>query len=527
MFSMSVYYLWKGEYEKNAVLLKQAEAEIRMHKPPPFVVIRIKLMKGIQYWLAAQYDDARKTLSEGLDVSAKSGVHVFDSLLWCFKATAEMGPGNLERAENAISRQVASATGKTLDTFFCHINAAWHELLREHPARAAEHLHAIAHAVVKMGNPYYKALWNIGSAVTAFLQGRPQDANTHVRTAHRTGLTMKSHVVEWCCLLTEAWFLLHDGRKTKGRETLRRGLEIGRQHGFVHLEFSLPKVMRILCAEALEAGIEREYVKWLIRKLGLTPPAEPGCCPETWPWQVRIYTLGRFVIIRDDEPIEFPGKEQKRPLELLKAVIACGGAEAPAGQLTDQLWPDADGDLAHKSFETTLARLRKLLGGDDVIKYRAGQVALNPMRCWTDSLALERLFDAFHDAAGAQATVLAEKAAGLYKGSFLPSDAGHHWVAAKRELLKNRLLRVIVKSGRLYEQAGHWELAADLYLKGLDTDYLAEEMYKRLMICYRSLGNHADAVKTYNRCRSLLKAELGIEPSAETREVYSSILRER
>ena len=60
--------------------------------------------------------------------------------------------------------------------------------------------------------------------------------------------------------------------------------------------------------------------------------------------------------------------------------------------------------------------------------------------------------------------------------------------------------------------------------KGIDTDNLAEEFYRRLMVCHRNLGNNADAVKTYNRCRSLLQAELGIEPSPETMAVFSAII---
>jgi DNA-binding SARP family transcriptional activator len=64
---------------------------------------------------------------------------------------------------------------------------------------------------------------------------------------------------------------------------------------------------------------------------------------------------------------------------------------------------------------------------------------------------------------------------------------------------------------------------AKIGVKGLDTDNLAEEFYRRLMVCYRNLGKNADVVKTYNRCRSLLQAELGIEPSPETINVYSSV----
>jgi DNA-binding SARP family transcriptional activator len=300
--------------------------------------------------------------------------------------------------------------------------------------------------------------------------------------------------------------------------------------------------MGFLCAKAFEEKIELEYVKGLIGKLGLTPPSSlnpSSLLPldkgrmggvsylENWPYPIKVYTLGRFDIIRDDEPQHFSGKEQKKPLEMLKVLIAFGGRDVPEERLTDALWPDADGDQAHKSFETTLSRLRRLLGGEDVIKYRARQLTINSLYCWVDSLALSHLFDQIREAPAEQVVPLCEKAVGLHKGPFLPSDTGLPWTLPGRETLKNGLLRIIIRAGRHYEQAGEWERAAEKYTKGIETDSLAEEVYRRLMVCHLNLGNNADAVKTYNRCCILLQAELGIEPSPETTAVYSSIIQSK
>ncbi len=542
IFCMSVYYLWKGEYEKNAVLLERAEAEIRHRQPSPFAVIRIKLMKGIHYWITAEYDSALKTLSEGLGISALSGVHVYDSLLWSFKAAAEMAPGNLELAGNSLKNQMSSLLGmeNELNIFFYHINSAWYAILTGNQSRAAEHMETIFSKTESMGTPYYRALWHIGMAQVAFLQGRTKDAKAYIQTAHRISLTMKSQVMEWYSLLIDAFFLLQEGKETEGLLSLHRGLSLGKKHGYVHLEFYQPAVMRILYAKALEEKIEREYVTGLIRKLARHPPSalnlssllhldkgrrEGVIYLEEWPYPVKVYTLGRFEIIRNDEPQHFSGKEQKKPLELLKALIAFGGRDVPEDRLTDALWPDADGDQAHKSFETTLGRLRRLLGEEDVIMYRARQLTINPLYCWVDCLALGHLFDKRPDTSDEQVASLCEKAVRLHKGPFLPADTRLPWTLPGREMLKNGVLRIIIKAGRHYEQAGEWERAAEHYTKGIETDNLAEEFYRRLMVCHLNLGNHAFAVKTYNRCRSLLQAELGIEPSPETTAVYSSIIQ--
>lgn len=530
LFCMSVYYLWKGEYEKNAILLETAEAALRHHQPPPFAVIRIKLMKGIHCWITAEYAVAVQSLSEGLELSGKSGVHMFDSLLWGFRAAAEMASGNLAGAAQAIQHQISSLAGRdnTLDIFFYHINSAWYAILRGNLSSAAEYLETVAPKVAKMGTPYYRALWHIGMAQTAFMQERTKDAKNYLQTAYRISLKMKSQVMEWYALLLDAWFLLQEGKQTEGLLSLHRGLSLGRMNGYIHLEFYQPAVMQFLYAKALEEGIEPDYVKGQIRKLGLTPPhfgTSAALYLEEWPYPVKVYTLGRFKIIRDDEPLQMSGKEQKKPLELLKALIACGGREVPVEHLTEALWPDADGDQAHKSFETTLARLRKLLGRDDFINYRAGHITLNPLYCWADCHAFERLSGAIRETCGERTESLCEKTLHLYQGSFLPTDTGLTWAVSFRETLQNKLLRMMLAAGRHFEQADSWEKAAGYYAKGIETDPLAEEFYRRLMLCQLKLGNHADAVKTYHRCCTRLQAGLGIKPSPQTTAVYSCLLQ--
>ena len=79
---------------------------------------------------------------------------------------------------------------------------------------------------------------------------------------------------------------------------------------------------------------------------------------------VRISTLGRFNVEVDGQPLQFGAKAQRKPLELLKVIIALGGESAPVEALTESLWPESEGDTAYNSFGTTLNRLRNLIGRD-------------------------------------------------------------------------------------------------------------------------------------------------------------------
>ena len=144
-----------------------------------------------------------------------------------------------------------------------------------------------------------------------------------------------------------------------------------------------------------------------------------------------------------------------------------------------------------------------------------------------DSLALASIVKKISEYSLELIVPLCEKAVALYKGPFLPADTGQAWSVSTRETLKNRLLRVILSAGCYLEQSGEWERAAEHYSKGIEIDRQAEELYWRLMVCYRSLGNNADVAKTFNRCRSLLWSELGIEPSPDTIAVYTAIIQKQ
>src|SRR5690606_18222644 len=89
-------------------------------------------------------------------------------------------------------------------------------------------------------------------------------------------------------------------------------------------------------------------------------------------------------------PIQFAGKLQKKPLELLRALIALGGREVPESRLADLLWPDAEGDAGAQALATTLFRLRKLTG-EQAIRRQDNRLTLDPAVCWVDCWAFERL----------------------------------------------------------------------------------------------------------------------------------------
>jgi len=243
---------------------------------------------------------------------------------------------------------------------------------------------------------------------------------------------------------------------------------------------------------------------------------------------VKVHTLGRFGLLVDDRPVEHGRKVQQKPLALLKALLALGGREVPEAKLAEFLWPEADGDLAHNSFEVALSRLRKLLGTDEALTLKEGRLSLSNRQCWVDVWAFERFLGqaekARKEGKGAEAIRVFEKALSLYRGSFLQSEE-MSCAASPREKLRGGFLRAVKNLGHCYEGSERWEEAVSCYGKGIEADDLAEELYRRLMVCHIRQGREAEALSVYRRCRKTLSSVLGVDPSAETQAIAASLGR--
>jgi ATP/maltotriose-dependent transcriptional regulator MalT len=241
--------------------------------------------------------------------------------------------------------------------------------------------------------------------------------------------------------LIRAYAALLGGDRQACHRHLRRALlTADRRPFFGNFFIWVPRrMLSRLCTEALREGMEVEFMRQVIRRLGLLPEETSL---DNWPWPVRVYSLGRFYLARDGESHLVETRAQRRLLNLLEVLVALGGSEVQVERITEVLWPDAEGDAAVSAFTTTVSRLRKLIGHDTLIIKR-GRVSLDPRRCWADVNALERLLDRgmdVRDPAGLHQ--LADQIQDLYRGPFLGDEEGI-WPRPLRERLQTRLCRFL------------------------------------------------------------------------------------
>jgi two-component SAPR family response regulator len=142
--------------------------------------------------------------------------------------------------------------------------------------------------------------------------------------------------------------------------------------------------------------------------------------------------------------MRFTGKAQKKPLELLKALIAFGGRDVSETKLADALWPEAEGDAAAQALATTLFRLRKLIG-EQVIRRQESRLTLDSTCCWVDCWEFQRLAS---ETSGDPLMCLA-KLRKLHQGPFLDGAENAPWAQPLRQRLQARFARLTQKPNYL------------------------------------------------------------------------------
>lgn len=261
----------------------------------------------------------------------------------------------------------------------------------------------------------------------------------------------------------------------------------------------------------------------------------PSLQQDGYAWPVMIYTLGRFSLLLKGQPADFGRKVPHKPLEFLKTLISLGGRDVSASNMTSALWPDADGDTAQRSFDTTLYRLRKILDDDRILTLRDGRLSLDSRYCWVDVWAFERLLGqvqriSSRDATGRDAARLdrlTDRMFGLYQHHFLAREDMAVWSVSLRERLRSKFIHNLLDVGRYWETHGFWDRAMQCYRKGLEVDDLIEVFYQRLMICSLEMNRISEGMMAYRRCRQILSIVLGLQPEPKTESLYIALKNAR
>ena len=536
LFYLVLYELYIGRLKKASLAVEMLNSFTQTLDDQSYLRITGFLGEAMFFQVASLPEKCLKSVNEGLEFIQKTIREVEDigsNFLFFQAIQNSLNMNDTEKACQFISRLSTSMTNPGVgnramasrDQCFYFYTLAREELIRGTYDQAAIHGEQALRFAIDTGAPFFIGTAYLLNAVILNRRGMDEKAREHLSQGLAISRQIKSLILEFNALLQQAYVAFKGREENKGLRFLREALTLGKEEKFLNTYIDCPVDTAFLCQKALEEGIEVEYVQEIIRRRRLAPE-NPPVHLESWPWPLKVYTLGQFVIYRDGQPLRFSRKAQKKPLELLQALIAAEAKGIRDEELADVLWPEADGDAALQSLRTTLHRLRVLAGREDAVKVREGRVSLDGRLCWIDAWAFERLLGEVDGGDPKAIFPLLEKAVGLYQGPFLGRGVEEPWLLSAAERLRSKFLRGVEKLGSLRSPNGEWEKARECYLKGLEVDGLAEEFCRGALVCCRNLGLRAEGLSLYLRFEKRVKRELGIEPAARTRDIRDSLLGE-
>ncbi len=236
---------------------------------------------------------------------------------------------------------------------------------------------------------------------------------------------------------------------------------------------------------------------------------------------LEIRVLGPLEVLVEGSPLRV---DTRKALAIL-ALLAVEGRPYARDELTAMFWPESDDESARGAFRRTLSVLRSALG-ERWLHVDRSTVALA-----TDGLTVDL------------APSTCGRGRAIDKGSRPRprSRAGRSSLASRsvtppssttggrraRCRWSGRVVDVLERLARLAEAEGDIGAAADAASRLVELDPLDEPARRRLMAILARSGDRGGAIRLYRTTVATLERELGVQPLAETTELYEAIRDER
>ncbi|WP_053225780.1 BTAD domain-containing putative transcriptional regulator [Solirubrobacter soli] len=240
---------------------------------------------------------------------------------------------------------------------------------------------------------------------------------------------------------------------------------------------------------------------------------------------MEFLVLGTLEVRRDGHALTVTGARQRAVLALL---VLHAGEPVSGEQLAIGLWGEDASAAAAKTIQVYVSRLRAALADPGVLVTTDAGYVLRVAPDAIDAIRFERLYRAGAETlrtgrAGVAATQLREALA-LWRGPALADFAGEGFAQPEIARLEELRLAAVEACAEADLAAGrHRELVPELRRRVAD-EPLRETGYRQLMLALSRSGRHADALAVYRDARRTLVETLGIEPSAELRELERRVL---
>lgn len=248
---------------------------------------------------------------------------------------------------------------------------------------------------------------------------------------------------------------------------------------------------------------------------------------------LTIRVLGPADIFRDvSKPLAPDAWTTRRARDIFCYIATSKHRRVPKDVLIDTFWPDDDPAVVEKNFHPTISHIRKALNSRQAFKqnfvvFRDGAYQLNAELSYLiDTEEFDRLVA---DAEAAKREKDSERlreslegAHAIYRGEYMPGIY-EDWADERRNYYAEQFARVTGALAKLSLAERRFADAQKYAAESLKLDPYREDMHRLSIKVLAAQGKTAAAKKHFDTARDLLKDELGIEPSPETRRLAAEL----
>jgi DNA-binding SARP family transcriptional activator len=242
----------------------------------------------------------------------------------------------------------------------------------------------------------------------------------------------------------------------------------------------------------------------------------------------RIELLGGFRITTKGVPVT--AVNTSRMQALLAYLLLNAGSTVSRQQLAFLFWPDSSEPQARTNLRQLLHHFRSAWpASEDCIESDAQVVRWRTEEPFSFDVsefeaALVPADEAHRREDGSTERRALLGCVDLYRGDLLP---GLHdeWIETHRERLKQKYSGVLESLIALFEQAREYPAAIRHAESLLSQDPFQETVYQAIMRLHGLNGDRAEALRAYERCATVLRRELGVDPGIATRRIRDQISR--
>ncbi len=241
--------------------------------------------------------------------------------------------------------------------------------------------------------------------------------------------------------------------------------------------------------------------------------------------------LGGFRVVRAGEVIPRAafGREKARAL---LASLLCAGRPVHREELFDWLWPDLPPDRAVRAFHVTMHSLRRALepelrrGTPASTVVSAGenyQVVMGDADQFDADVFLALASPGRDEAPDDRLERLLACEAS-YAGPLFPEWPYAEWAGERRRTCESAHVQATGEIGRLLVMLGRPREAIVRFERLIAAEPEREEWRREMMLAYEGAGERALALREFHACRTVMRREMGVEPSPETQAIYRQLL---